>query len=626
MDGTAYKIARIGRRIRRAFGTLWGRDVSMLRPSRVEKEKARLELRALRTQRHNALLLRLPILILLVLLVVTAWRAVTGARIVIDPFEVPSALEQKGFTGRMIAHQVMDELIRFRSARNPCRGPLRPMTYTGAWDEPVEVRIPAVGLSLSDAERLMRGWLRTERHFGGSILIPSEGTVAMIARGSGEPGATGIRSHQDIPSIRDLSRRAAWVLIRREDPLRLGIHLLSTGHRSEGRAVIGELRDNLNPEQRKWGFWAHGVLMWQGDDFAQAARDFDAALRLDPKMADVSYAYGQLAEFAGAPGDALRSFRAAAANTRPGPCAPISATRDAIETEVAFLTQDGARLPELLGRLAASSSEEARGNAAEWLPDQAAVRHENFAVGDKSSFFGSQSALAIAVGLRSSAVEAGARAVLRSAHSEVLKAQRHQGELSVRRLRTYLARGVNPEAAEAFALAGRIAEARAVIAHTDPGCYPCMLARGAVARAAKDYRSSESALLKAIEAAPSIPDGYKDLGDLFLEQSRPRDAISEYRLAAAAGPGWADPLKAWGDALLALGDAKGALEKFEQADKRAPRWGELHVEWAKALWHAGRQREAIAMLNTAAAMDLGELEQARIRRLRLAMRRLHKPG
>jgi tetratricopeptide (TPR) repeat protein len=162
----------------------------------------------------------------------------------------------------------------------------------------------------------------------------------------------------------------------------------------------------------------------------------------------------------------------------------------------------------------------------------------------------------------------------------------------------------------AKAMSGDLAGARAMIAATPLDCDTCLLMRGRIATAERDFPAAERWFGQEARQAPSIPFAYTDWGAERLVRGDVEGAIAKVQTAHAKAPKFADPLELWGEALMQKRDHAGAIAKFAEADKDAPRWGRNHLRWGEALMLSGRYAEARRQYEAANGLDLSKPDRA----------------
>ena len=177
---------------------------------------------------------------------------------------------------------------------------------------------------------------------------------------------------------------------------------------------------------------------------------------------------------------------------------------------------------------------------------------------------------------------------------------------------------------EAFALAdlGRLAEARALLAHYDTGSDPAdraavRFARARLAEHAGDVAGALAILEPLIRAKPDLVTALNLAGYLLADtRQRLGDAERYLRHARELAPGDPAILDSWGWWLLRHGDPRGAVHALDRAARFAPLEPEILVHLAAAWAANGAPRAAAETLDRAAALIPTPAVQKRIAALR----------
>lgn len=94
---------------------------------------------------------------------------------------------------------------------------------------------------------------------------------------------------------------------------------------------------------------------------------------------------------------------------------------------------------------------------------------------------------------------------------------------------------------------------------------------GRALAAQSDAQGAEQEFKKALELAPQIGDPYFYWGEMLAANGDHASAIKKYQQALALHPKWGEPYALWGDALVAQGDVVGAKEKYAKALELEPK-------------------------------------------------------
>jgi len=499
------------------------------------------------------------------------WSAFTDRSTVIDAASVPADLAERGFTGQVVAKEILDRFAEINESSSPARAA---NSYANSWGTDIKLQIPETGISVGELSRLLH------EHLGHITHIESEVTrsadeVSVSIRVGDEYAVEAVGPQTNLKA---LVQDAATRMYAKTQPYRYGFWLYSTGNAEAAATVFRQLALSGPRIERIWAL--HGLAIASDSNRAALALD-QQVLDLDPDfylsrltMADDDFALGHdeaglaesraviAAEDSGADETLSRSGRAriraraaldrdAALGDYEGMMVSADEVSSALMTERTALNVWMSKIDALIhlhdvgaaaGALALLPPAEAGFSAAQNLLLKAELAAES---NDSNSVIGD------------------------------LERARPLLDKLTERSREQLTIKLNPLLAEAYARVARNAEADAVLAAMPADAYDSHLAQGQVAELRRNFAGAETALAAAVREAPSIPRAYFDWGNLLLEKGDLAGAAMKYAEASRRGRHWADPLKAWGDVLAKQGKPEDALEKYDEALKYAPRWEQL---------------------------------------------------
>ena len=561
------------------------------------------------------------ILLAIVALIAGAvWSAANDTGAVIEAFSVPPDMAARGITGEVVASKLLDRLSFLQAQTASTRAG---SSYAGNWGEDIKVQIPDTGISVGELDRFLHEWLGHQTRITGDVYRTADG-IAVTARAGNETSPTLTGHEADLDSLIDKAARAVY---RATQPYRYARYLtnqfLSDPTRSadyaEGITILKGLTHVGSPEDRAWAYDGLGSALVPNGDFRGEAAMMRKSIAIKPGLdADdtLAVAEGRL----GHDEESLRATVNAMAMMRQG----ITFGLDPAATaQISLLEQE--TLASLRGDYATALS---RGAALHDLP----VQKDNSLHLDSAGYL--LDALACS-GMHDTDCldrvrEAGSDSlgVLALVAPDIAlgrfaAATKDLGDSSAglnklpAPLRDYLVRRyVLKYRALIAANSGHFADARGLIANAPADCVDCMGARGRIDAMAGDPAGAAFWYERAIAAAPSIPFGFADFGELLLREGKYDAAIAKFRAANLKGPRFADPLEMWGEALMLKNRSDLALAKFEEANKYAPNWGRLHLEWGKTLFFAGKRDEAKKEFETASHLDLNAADRAALARWR----------
>jgi hypothetical protein len=543
------------------------------------------------------------------------WSSAHSKGLVIDAFDVPPELAARGLTGKVMAAQLQDRLTAMQAETV---SPLEARQASKSAAEEIKIEIPETGVSLGEANRLLRQWLGHETHVTGEVVrgVPTDGgpVLSMTVRAGEEPGAssTGPDAQMD-----RLVGAAAEAIYARSQPFQYVLWLTEHGREREAQPILRRIAARGNDVDRGQAL----VMLAASDPSLSLAQQLDMlrqASRIDPENPTIWLALGNTERAVGHSEASLRDESQAAAQSarqrgfstagarllnlyaRGNEQLALGAIADSLR-----LSDEGRRIPNVdsgaaINALASASRfvllhdvQGARKLAAATPPPGAGMPEQA-----RLAF---QARLAAGDVLEDEALEDWASEAAHYAHWKALAAVTANAESPA---------GLQLNDAYALARLGHQAEAEAIVGVTPLDCYACVIERGRIAAVKKDWASANRWFAIADAQGPSLPQAPTRWGQALLDKGDVAGAIAKLKLAHQRGPHYADPLKLWGEALLRQGDAAGAIAKFAEANEYASRWGGNHMLWGEALARMGRTAEAKAQYKAAAGMDLSASDRA----------------
>ena len=500
-------------------------------------------------------------------LLVMLYDAFTSRSVVVDAFDAPPALAQRGLSGTVVASGVLDQLQKLRAAtRSASKG----LKTTSAWASDIKIQAPGTGVSIGEIDRLLHARFGHDVHIGGELVQTETGGLALTVRGDSVPAQTFQGEAGDLDK---LTAQAAEYVYGRSQPYQFAVYLVTNRRNADALAFIpAAFSRAANDEERAALANAWGSAYLDLNRPAQGVEKFRLAMSLKPynwkawgnliwtvrltqgEEAAWLEAKSMLKAAAKAPKDKrpdLRILGAPAGMSWDMPLMIASILRNASQNggagastsivgpEVAYtyaLMHD----PALEARYMASSD-----------PEDSATK-------TGALFLAGYDALARGDGATATPpLEAFGKA--------------RQADPNLQRIYfddpCFL--GL------AYGLTGRLAEAEAVFKATGPWSR-CYALHGDVLEHAGDLASAERVWAQGIAVGPDLSPVYLHRGISELNRGDLARAVADLAAANARSPHWADPLKAWGDLLARERRWKDAIAKYDGALKYAPAWAALH--------------------------------------------------
>lgn len=508
---------------------------------------------------------------------VMVWTAAHSRAVVIDAFDTPLDLSLRGQTGQVVARQVYDVISAVSEDAKSAAGD---RAVALSWTRDTAVVVPSTNVSISDIEKLLRGWLGKETHIGGALTVDAGGRVSLTIRADRVRSRTFTGTEEQLPQLID---QASKYIFGQFEPAQYAWYLLQTDRLDEAQTFIAEAYAQ-HPDQRAELAYAWGVALATAGRPQEAIEKLRLTLRADPTNPNAQdMVIGTLFDTEGEEA-AYRAGRELLAT-------PAGRESMAASSSFLILQQDWTRVIEL-----ALKDQEESGGAG--------------AVG------GQEVSLADAEGRRHGYPEARAylltavagdplAAVVRQMIDAYDAIERGDGSAALATMRIVdAAYRANEEVAFTFyeapcylglseGMNGRWREAEAAFARGSRYA-ACAAFRADVLEMKGDRAAADAAYGAALRAAPSLPLAYERRGATLLARGDAVLAAARFAQAHERAPRWADPLKGWGDALAAQGKWAEAAARYAEAEAFAPNWRALHLAHATALERLGKGREAEA--------------------------------
>jgi tetratricopeptide (TPR) repeat protein len=524
-----------------------------------------------------------------------AWNAHADHGVRIEAFSVPPELAQKGLTGQVVASQLLDKLADMQ-AKTVTNRPAS--SYADDWGGDIKVEIPETGVSIGELNRYLRDWLGSETRISGEVVRTAKG-LAVTARAGAKPGATFEGPDADLDK---LMQQAAEAVYDQTQPYRYAAFLSSSNRNADAATAYQRLTRSGASEDRAWAYAGLAFALIKDNKYLEAIDAGRNAVAIDDRQQQgwgaLGTAYGSLGRLE----EALQASHRITENLKAGRTRGVAGNlADAMRTAAgieALVRSD----PQAAAALLTQDTYVAEGAAGN-IPG---MRAQALA-GDHD-----------VTGARRAAAAAGASdlgEILQGGDLAMLDEWRAAAAVRDRlRAKQGSSFALSPSnvagAAGSYALAGRMAEAEALLSNTPPDCNPCLVNRGLVASLKHDWPAADRWFAEAARQAPSFPNAHTEWGRALLEKGDLDGAIAKFAAAHQITPHFADPIELWGEALMRKGDHAGAGAKFAEADQYAPKWGRNHMRWGEALMLQGRYREAHQQYEAADRLDLSRADHA----------------
>jgi tetratricopeptide (TPR) repeat protein len=243
-------------------------------------------------------------------LALMVWDASHSKGLLIEPFSVPPDMADHGLSGQVVAAQLLDRLAVLGNSESS----RSTQSYANNWGNDIKVEIPETGVSISELERFLRGWLGHDTRISGEIYHTAGG-IAVTAR-AGANGATFTGAESELDA---LVEKAAEHVFETTQPYRYA-NFLDRNYNPVGledrvaraTAIYRKLIAGTDAFERAWAWNGLGTSAWRfhGDD-RLSTDNYRKAIASSPDFTIGWFALASREENLDREEDELREFREA---------------------------------------------------------------------------------------------------------------------------------------------------------------------------------------------------------------------------------------------------------------------------------------------------------------------------
>jgi tetratricopeptide (TPR) repeat protein len=511
------------------------------------------------------------------ILVIMAVNAALSRSVIVDAFDVPKALADRGLSKQVVAETVLDALNETQAAtRLAAGGKLR---LTEAWNEPLKLEIPQAHISVGELRDLLHQSLGHDIHVTGELVQLPGGDLMLTVRGTGIPARQFRFKEPDLQcgaktsAERDFqcpAKLAAEYVYGTAEPVAFATYLVQQFRMKDGLAFAKARFASTPPEFRPALALQWAKLSAYSGDFKHAVELDQLVLKLDPYNWPAWEELAQDKRLLEGPESELKTFQdmhiraSHAPFTRKARLIDFRLEYNLLHnhaTEIRALLEDQETV---LGGTEGTSS---------WYGlAMAELGRHGFASAQRYMDEADPNDPLLKEHLHD--VQAGLHPATDAA--AILHDREEADEAANEAYRNIIPDGPCGLAIS-YARLGRKQEALDTLARVQKqnAKVGCGGNAGIVLQYLGDPAGADTAFASAIAAAPSLPDAYEQRGEVRMMRQDWAGAAADFDIAHQKSPHWADPLKYGGDALVKLGRPSQALQKYRAALACAPEWPDL---------------------------------------------------
>lgn len=208
-----------------------------------------------------------------VIFVFLVYRSLSDEAVIFEPLDVPSELETKGYSGRVITNKLIDAVVAFR---NTVKTDAQLAEFRSTWQaSETEIDIEVAGFSSQKVIKLFRYLLGIpSQRISGEITLANNHLQLNVRVGN----SSHIRKGQ-LDSLDKLVQEIAPLIVKDTDPYFFAVSNVE----KDPKTCLKTIRDLLNSEQSKWHPWAYnlwGRVLKEHGDHENARSKFLRVLEL----------------------------------------------------------------------------------------------------------------------------------------------------------------------------------------------------------------------------------------------------------------------------------------------------------------------------------------------------------
>ena len=238
------------------------------------------------------LLLRIGTLLLIITLLALLWRIFKNEGFIIEPFSMPKNCEENGYTGEVMARQMLDAYQEIKETGHSVKDDN--INAEGPDNSELNVAVMGFGISLRSIAFRLRELMGRPNPVVRGELVKSDTIFVLTIRMTGHPAVKITEkagaNMEDV--LQKMLQQAGEVVLGKTDPYRLALYYIRRKSFDNASKVLYQMMED-RPTERHWAIFGQGVLADALGDNGSAAGYFKSAIAIQP---DFSIAYQRAAE------------------------------------------------------------------------------------------------------------------------------------------------------------------------------------------------------------------------------------------------------------------------------------------------------------------------------------------
>lgn len=200
--------------------------------------------------------------------------------VIIEYFDVPQSLEEKGYSGRVIAKKLMDQINHIET---DAKSKMESQLFIPIWAQTeLEIEVTGTDISLSSALRYVKNFLgRESTRISGEVIFHKE-LLELTTRVSKKPSKT---VFGELTNLDSLLRHAAEYVYKSTQPYILAAYFFDND-KEASEDIIRYILSHEPSEDDPWAYNLWGNIYSEKRElFEDAIAKYRKAIKLDAKFA-----------------------------------------------------------------------------------------------------------------------------------------------------------------------------------------------------------------------------------------------------------------------------------------------------------------------------------------------------